>query len=275
MNLIKSFLSEQDEFKKAISLSAFLHLFLIGAMIFQAALKPKKPLVDVSQAISVSIANITPYTTISEEPMAAPQVPTSEPEQVAETEPEPAVVHEPEPAKPLVQEKPKPETKEVKKAEKAKEDLSLAKAKQKKALDKIKKMSALEKIRQELSKEAAANAAKTAKGKGKSRTIAAGTALTGLDKIDASQYLQLLDYNIKQVWTLPQWLMNKNLQAQVLVKFSVSGEILSTQVIKSSGNASYDSYCIQAVNKAAPFPKVPAKFSEKFSVDGLVIGFPE
>lgn len=276
MNLIKSFLSEQDEFKKAISLSAVLHLFLIGAMIFQAALKPKKPLVDVSQAISVSIANITPYTTISDEPMTAAQVPTSEPEQaVAENEPEPAVVHEPESTKPLVKEKAKPETKEVKKVEKAKEDLSLVKAKQKKALDKIKKMSALEKIRQELSKEAAANAAKGAKGKGKSRTIAAGTALTGLDKIDATQYLQLLDYNIKQVWTLPQWLMNKNLQAQVLVKFSVSGEILSTQVIKSSGNASYDSYCIQAVNKAAPFPKVPAKFSEKFSVDGLVIGFPE
>ena len=187
-----------------------------------------------------------------------------------------AVIEEPEPAKPITEEKPKPES-EVKKPEKVKpkEETNLAKvkSKQKLALEKIKKLSALEKIREQVTKEAASKA--TGKAKAKSRTIAAGTALTGLDKIDASQYLLLLDYNIKQVWTLPQWLMNKNLQAQVLVKFTTSGQILSTQVVKSSGNATYDSYCMQAVTKASPFPKVPEKFSEKFSIDGLVIGFPE
>lgn len=255
---IKSILSQQDEFKKAISLSAFLHIFLVTAMIFKANFK-QKPLIDVSQAISVSLSDITPNTKISDEPMAAPA---------------PAEVIE----KPVVEEKTKPEPEPVvKKIEKPKpkEEINLAKvkSKQKLALEKIKKLSALEKIREQVTKEAASKSA--GKAKAKSRTIAAGTALTGLDKIDASKYLLLLDYNIKQVWTLPQWLMNKNLQAQVLVKFTTAGQILSTQIVKSSGNATYDSYCMQAVTKASPFPKVPAKFSEKFSIDGLVIGFPE
>jgi TonB family protein len=268
---IKSFFSQQDEFKKAISLSAFLHIFLVMAMIFKANFK-QKPLIDVSQAITVSLADITPNTKIADEPQQA-AAPAAAPEPVAMIEqPEPEVSKKSEPE---VQEKTKPEPadKKVEKT-KPKEDINLAKvkSKQKLALEKIKKMSALEKIREQVSKEAA-NAKKTAKGK--SRTIAAGTALTGLDKIDASQYLLLLDYNIKQVWTLPQWLMNKNLQAQVLVKFTTAGKILSTQIIKSSGNATYDSYCMQAVTKASPFPKVPEKFSEKFSIDGLVIGFPE
>ena len=266
---IKSFFSQQDEFKKAISLSAFLHVFLVAAMIFKANFK-QKPLIDVSQAISVSLSDITPHTKISDEPQQA-AAPAAVPE------PEPAAAVEPEPAKPVVKEKAKPEP-EVKKVEKPKpkEDINLAKAKnkQKLALDKIKKMSALDKIREQVLKEAA-SAKNAGKVKAKSRTIAAGSSLTGLDKIDASQYLLLLDYNIKQVWTLPQWLMNKNLQAQVLVKFTTAGQILSTQVVKSSGNATYDSYCMQAVTKAAPFPKVPEKFSEKFSIDGLVIGFPE
>jgi TonB family protein len=261
---IKSIFSQQDEFKKAINLSAFLHIFLVAAMIFKANFK-QKPLIDVSQAISVSLSDITPNTKISDEPMAAPAV-----------VPEPAAaIEEPEPVKPLVEKKARPEP-EIKKVDKPKpkEEINLAKvkSKQKLALERIKKMSALEKIREQVSKEAA-----NVKGKAKpkSRTIAAGTPLTGLDKIDSSQYLLLLDYNIKQVWTLPQWLMNKNLQAQVLVKFTTAGQILSTQIVKSSGNATYDSYCMQAVTKASPFPKVPEKFSEKFSIDGLVIGFPE
>ena len=105
--------------------------------------------------------------------------------------------------------------------------------------------------------------------------IAAGSQVSGLDKIEAASYIQQLDAGIKDAWTLPQWLVSKKLRAQVLVKFNVSGQIISTQITSSSGNSTYDNYCIQAVNKAAPFPKVPAKFAEKFSIDGIVVGFPE
>ena len=267
---MKSFFTNGDDFRKGVILSVALHLLLIIGMVIKANYR-SKPYIDLSQAISVSIAEITPNTTIADEPM-----------QSSAPAPQPAAAKEPEriadekPTAPVKPEKAKPEPLK-KNAEKSKDEINLAKSKekQKAALDKIKKMSALEKIKESVAKESAAASAKPGIKGGKARTIAAGTALTGLDKIDASQYLQLLDYNIKQVWTLPQWLMNKNLKARVLVKFNTQGQVLSTQIIQSSGNQTYDNYCLQAVNKAAPFPKVPEKFSEKFSVDGLVIGFPE
>ena len=154
-------------------------------------------------------------------------------------------------------------------------DISLNKSKirQKEALNKLKKLSALEQIKQDLKKESAAKPAKLAISK--PRVIAAGTALTGLDKIDANAYLSQVDKSIKGAWSLPQWLLNKPLKAQVLVKFNTDGNIISTKIISSSGNSSYDDYCLQAVVKAAPFPKVPDKLSEKFSLDGVVVGFPE
>ena len=121
---IKSIVSQQDEFKKAISLSAFLHVFLVAAMIFQANFK-QKPLIDLSQAISVSLSEITPNTKISDEPKAAP-APVSEPA---------SAIDEPEPAKPLVDNKSKldPEIKKVEKP-KPKEEINLAKAKNKQKL---------------------------------------------------------------------------------------------------------------------------------------------
>jgi colicin import membrane protein len=169
-------------------------------------------------------------------------------------------------------EKPEPLPKKTKPPE-VKEEINLNKSKnkQKEAFEKIKKLSALEKIKQEVASESK----KPNAGRAKPRVVEAGSQLTGLDRIEASEYLKSLDSSIKQYWQLPQWLINKNLRAQVLVKFSTAGQIISTKMLTSSGNSTYDNYCLQAITKAAPFPKVPEKFSEKFSIDGLVVGFPE
>ncbi|MGZ3692183.1 MAG: TonB C-terminal domain-containing protein, partial [Pseudobdellovibrio sp.] len=158
--------------------------------------------------------------------------------------------------------------------EKESVNLTKVKSKEKQALDKIKKMSALDKIKNEVTEEDKKSKA-AAKKAALNRPITAGTPLTGLDKIEAVQYLQLLDARIKENWTLPQWLMSKNLKAQVLVKFNTVGQIIATKLLLSSGNSTYDGYCLQAVNNSAPFPKAPDKFSEKFSVDGLIVGFPD
>ena len=69
--------------------------------------------------------------------------------------------------------------------------------------------------------------------------------------------------------------MNKPFKAQVHVKFDTTGKILSRVILRSSGEPAYDEQCLEAVDRAAPFPVVPEKFSEKFKVDGVVIGFPE
>lgn len=229
-----------------------------------------KPIIDLSQAINVSVGEMTDTNKLPSK---------IQPEAASEEE------SSPEPEETLAEEKPqKPKPEKVKETAKTQKkealNLSKSKAKQKEALDKLKKLSALDKIKQDLKKDSI-NKIKNQERKSasstpaKPRIIAAGSALSGLDKLQANTYLQQIDKNIKEFWTLPQWLMNKPLKAQALVKFNIQGQIISSMIISSSGNSSYDQYCLQAISKAAPFPSVPDKLSEKFSVDGVVIGFPE
>lgn len=260
--------SHEHDFKKSFGLSLAIHgailaLFLIKFTFFS------EPYIDISQAINVSVGDLGDSNRLPEKIQAEPQLddkkmpPKIEDPAEEESKPPPK-----EAAKPAIKEITKPDT------------ISLAKAKQKAALNKLKKSNALEKIKQELKNDSIKKlrAQKKRAGSGsnsQTRVIAAGSALGGLDKLQANNYLQELDHSIKQFWSLPQWLINRPLKAQALVKFDVQGKILSSKIITSSGNNSYDQYCIQAIENAAPFPKVPEKLTEKFSVDGVVIGFPE
>ncbi len=261
--------STGDEFKKSLGFSFGLHIAILLIFLIQFAFF-SKPLIDLSQAISVNISDIN----LKDSNKLPPKIQASQSQEQAE--------------KPVTEETPPAKVEKIKEAAKAPDktktdeiSLNKTKAKQKDALTKLKKLSALDKIKQELKTDSISkiknqeiNAAATGRSY-KPRIIAAGSALGGLDKLQANTYLQEVDRNIKENWSLPQWLINKPLKAQALVKFNVQGQILSSMIISSSGNASYDQYCLQAIDKAAPFPSVPDKLSEKFSVDGVVIGFPE
>lgn len=268
-------IAPKDNFKMAVVVSVLLHL-IIAAVFMVKAVFFSKPLIDLSQAISVNVADFSDVHKLPEKrtPLIEEAPPkATEPE--AKDEPEKEIAAKPEPARPEPQPEPvkkEPLPKKEKPVVKDEINLTKTKTKQKKALDKIKKMAALDKIKQAVTSETAKAGVKKA---AKPYVVAPGTQLSGLDKIEAAEYLQSLDASIKQSWQLPQWLINKNLRTQVLVKFNTAGQLISTKVLTPSGNSTYDNYCLQAINKAAPFPKVPAKFSEKFSVDGLVVGFPE
>ncbi|MBC7754637.1 MAG: TonB C-terminal domain-containing protein, partial [Moraxellaceae bacterium] len=60
-----------------------------------------------------------------------------------------------------------------------------------------------------------------------------------------------------------------------LIKFDETGNIIYKKITQSSGNQTYDEYCLLAISKATPLPKVPEKFSTVYRVDGVVIGFPD
>lgn len=245
-------------FQQSFLISLALHGLILAFFIFKF-IYFSKPIIDLSQAINISISDLTESNRLPEKV-------------IAPSNPQPEVKKEVKPAEP-------PKKELIVKKELPKPDsINIAKAKQKSALDKLKKNSALEKIRQELKNDSIKKLQTSAKKNlrpPKPRIIAAGSNLSGLDRIHANTYLQQVDQIIKQFWALPQWLMNKPFKAQVLVKFNMQGQILSTQVISPSGNNSYDQYCLKAIQDAAPFPKVPDKLTEKFSVDGVVIGFPE
>ena len=172
-----------------------------------------------------------------------------------------------------VTEKTKAEDKKAK--EKVPDTIKIDKAKnkQKDALDKLKKMSAIEKIKQDVQNEEKRKQENEKLIKG--QVISKGTALTGLAKIQSNEYLSRLDQRIKTNWQLPQWLIGKPLKTKILLKIKPNGEIADRQIYQSSGNPTYDEYSLLAVDKSAPFPPVPEKFTEVFKEDGVIIGFPE
>ena len=256
------------DFKKSLSLSLALHALVFTFFIVKF-IYFSQPIIDLSQAISVSVGDMTDSKRLPEKPepeaFTQPEEEKSPVQKSVDTDKKKRLAETKEPAKTKIKELPKPDT------------VSLSKAKQKSALEKLKKSSALEKIREDLKKDSILKL-KTQEKKAtaaKPRIVTAGSTLGGLDKLQAGNYLDEVDKSIKQFWSLPQWLLNKSFKARALVKFNMQGQIQSSKIISSSGNNSYDQYCLKAIADSAPFPKVPEKLTEKFSVDGIVIGFPE
>ncbi len=255
--------TEDKYFKRGVTVSIAAHVALVFLMTVNLIFF-KKPVLDLSQAIRVDMVGLpdkidrTQLPDKIQEKSEAKPAPTK-----AEVKKEIAKLPE--------------KVKLAPKTDPAVIDLKKTKNKQKEALEKLKQLSAIDKIKQDIKTEDQQTKIHqdAAKAIAKGRVISAGTSITGLDKLEVNAYLQGLDQQVKQHWALPQWLINKPYKAQVHVKFDTNGQIISSQILQSSGQTAYDNYCLQAVNEAAPFPKVPEKFSEKFSVDGVVIGFPE
>ncbi len=256
--------SHDDDFKLGFGISAAIHVIVILFFVMKVAFYDE-PVLDLTQAIRVDMVGLPEKMDSNRLPPKVEEIlkeklPTKEEPKVEEKKAEPVKTAVTEPAKPAPV-----------KADNEAIDLKKSKQKQKAALDKLKKADALEQIRQDIRNEAQKANARPVKG----RAIAPGTALTGLDKLDANAYLQGLDQHVKQNWSLPQWLMNKPLKTQVHVKFDATGRILSRVVLRGSGEPAYDEQCLAAIDRSSPFPVVPEKFSEKFKIDGVVIGFPE
>lgn len=149
------------------------------------------------------------------------------------------------------------------------------KSKQEEALRKLKAQTAIEKIQEQLKKESASKAYNDSKNQLKGAVITKGSELTGIDKLNHYQYLQIIEQHIRQFWTLPHWLAKKNLTAQVQVKFDEQGFLIENKLIKSSGNPEFDEKALEAVQNASPVPPLPEKFSQILKLEGMVIGFPE
>lgn len=151
--------------------------------------------------------------------------------------------------------------------------------KRKEALDRIKKMNALDSIKSSVETERIEKLVGQSESKAKpvykGNVLNSGTELNGINKIQHENYVALIDRQIKENWTLPQWLANKDFKAQALLKIDQNGNIIYNQIYKSSGNANYDDIVKETIQKSGPFPKPPDKFSAILSEKGVLIGFPE
>lgn len=250
------------DYSRGIVISVLIHCLIIGFLVVRNFVTVDDT-IDYRQAIRVDIVGL-PEKIKEENLPLKPIAPEKKETKPAEPEPTPAEPAKVEPVKT----KPKPLPTKVDKTA-----VNLDKAKQKAALQKLKNLSAIEQIQQDLDKEKKAKASKPAPIKG--NIISPGTDLTGLDKLQHQNYEADLDRHIKKYWALPQWLTKKNLKAQIIIRVDEKGQLLSRELVKSSGNPSFDDQVLRTVDEANPLPAPPLKLTAKARVDGIVIDFEE
>lgn len=272
-------LSDKDnESDNGILISLGLHFFILSLFILQNVFFDGEK-IDYESAIRVDIVGLPDK--IQNQVPSEPAPSESKPAPKEEPKPpEPQAAVEPETTTKLPDKKLPQESEAIKltKEKNKPEPSDKIKKKQQDALDKIKRMSALDKIKSDVENEQRKDTlSKLSKSthQYKGNVLNAGTELTGLNKIQHENYVSLLDKKIKENWTLPQWLANKNYKAQALIKIDENGVVVYNQIYKSSGNTSYDDIVIETINKSSPFPKPPEKFVDIVGIKGILIGFPE
>ena len=256
-----------EPLSRGLIVSAVLHVVLSIAFAVKAIFFTPEA-IDFAKAVRVDLVALPDKIEQEPEPEAAPASKTKE--KVEAPKPEPVKKQT---TKEVELQKPPQEIKTTlpQKTEKVLDEINLdqVKSKQKNALEKLKAMAAMEKFKEELSKK------KTSAPSYKGSVISPGTALTGLSKLQHDSYTGLLDNHIKQNWSLPEWLANREFRAQARVFIDSKGNILDRKIVKSSGNPSYDEAVLLTIDKSAPFPAPPEKFAALVSIDGILIGFPE
>jgi colicin import membrane protein len=272
-------LSDKDnESDNGILISLGLHFFILSLFILQNVFFDGEK-IDYESAIRVDIVGLPDK--IQNQAPSEPGPSESKPTPKEEPKPpEPQAAVEPETTTKLPDKKLPQESEAIKltKEKNKPEPSDKIKKKQQDALEKIKRMSALDKIKSDVESEQRKDTlSKLSKSthQYKGNVLNAGTELTGLNKIQHENYVSLLDKKIKENWTLPQWLANKNYKAQALIKIDENGVVVYNQIYKSSGNTSYDDIVIETINKSSPFPKPPEKFVDIVGIKGILIGFPE
>lgn len=199
----------------------------------------------------------------------APAEPTPPKPKEAEPPPPPPA---PEPAKEI------PKLPEQKKIDPDAVNLDTVKKKQQQALSRLKSLSAIEQIKKNLEKqkkESEKSGTEKSSTQVKGNILSPGTELTGLNKLQHENYVAQIDHQIKQNWSIPEWLAKKDYKAQVLLKLDENGLIVFRQIVKSSGNPNYDDAVLETIDKSAPYPHPPEKLIAIVGTRGMLIGFPE
>jgi TonB family protein len=90
------------------------------------------------------------------------------------------------------------------------------------------------------------------------------------------QYREQVRQKIMAAWNLPKWSVDTlpaNTQALILVYIDEKGEILRTQMEKSSNIPFFDQSASRAIRRAAPLPPPPESLMEETKRQGIVMRF--
>lgn len=248
------------KFKKAIQISLGLHVALFLIFTLKVYLIPDD-LINYESSLRVDIVAL-PQKDLQQMLEAQPK---------AQDKPAPA----PKAAKPTPVPKrsaPAEEVVVLKPTKKTKNEKTDTAQKQKEALNRLKQMSALESLEEQVKNEKAPAPSKQVFA---GNQIATGSDLKGLSKIQHDSYIAQVERHIKNNWALPQWLANKKLRAQVRVKVDSNGMVISKELVRSSGNSSFDDVAVETIEKSSPVPVPPEKLARLLANEGILFGFPD
>ncbi|MAF90376.1 MAG: hypothetical protein CL674_03815 [Bdellovibrionaceae bacterium] len=243
--------NEQDNLSGFFVKSVILHIAIFLLFSVQAVFFPSEP-ISLDGAIRVDMVAL---------PDKLPDVPKPQ-----------AKAPEPEPKKesPKPKPAPKPEPKPDLKAIAKKKAINLQKQKKTRE-DALKRLRALQKIEEEQEQKEQEAAKQVFKG----NQISKGSQLSGIQKLQYDDYLARLESHIKSFWSIPAWMANLDLRAEISVRISPEGYVISKKITKASGNKSYDDQVVATIERASPFPRPSEKFRDILANEGFRLGFPE
>jgi colicin import membrane protein len=224
------FQRQEHAFGRSFVLSAIVHIVLAAVLFLGVRWQVSSP-----EIVTVDLVDAPPPP-----PVAAPKpLPKVEPPPVVKPEPriekpQIAIPEKPKPKpKPEVKPKPKPEVK-------PKEDPEF----QKRLREQVaQEQQALDQQRQE--RELRELIARQQADAARARVAARAKAL--------NEYVSRIQAKVKSNWILPQDIQG-NPEAIFDVVQLPTGEVLSTRLVKSSGNAAYDAAVERAILKSSPLP---------------------
>ncbi len=95
-----------------------------------------------------------------------------------------------------------------------------------------------------------------------------GETVRGLEFI---LYTQQLQRRVQESWIVAE--KKPGLLASVSFKIQTDGEVQEVELMKSSGDSTFDQSVLRAVRKSAPFPPPPQSYAQEFASQKIVMNF--
>lgn len=256
--------SWEKKFGRYVVYSILLHIGVFLFFTIQNVLL-KSPAIDVSAAVRVDLVAL-PDKVIDDKPAQPAQATRPTPTTVPAPTPTPKAPTVTTPAtRPQAQQKKEEEAINLERRQRRQSD----------ALKRLEQQEAIAKMEKALEEERKAKALQAAQQQYKGNVISPGSSLTGTQKFVQDNYMSEVDRVFRANWALPQYLRSRGLVAEINVKFDSQGNVIGTDVVKSSGNPTFDELAMNTVTKSSPVPPPPDQFAQVARVVGFIFRFRE
>lgn len=108
----------------------------------------------------------------------------------------------------------------------------------------------------------------------KGASLVGDSAMSGEELTVFNAYASRLPEHVKPAWTLPSYLLNKDLRCRIRIFLASNGRLIKAQVYESSGVIEYDNRALEAVQNSSPFPPLEASIAKRALNGSILLGFP-